>query len=649
MKTILFALCLSFFFHVVNGQNFPFGQISYKDLEMTSYEKDTSASAVVLNEFGRTFFNADWKMVFEYHSRVKVLTTEGLDEGNIEILLRNYYGDEDIISSRASVFYSDGGAMREYKFELKNILTEKVNKDYTVKKMVLPNIKVGCIIEVEYAIATPAKYAWNFRGWKFQNHLPKIRSEYWARVPGNFQYHITIKGNVPLKINEAAIVKGCFGETECVEYKLMMMDIPAFKEEQYITTKDNFLAAVNFELSQYTDDTGKTTKYTKEWKDVEKDLRDNNQFGSQIKKAKNVLRNKVDSLLVNETDGLAKAQKIYNYVKNGYSWNENLGKYTESGVSKAFENRKGNVADINLSLIGALTYAQLNVEPLILSTRDNGFPQELHPVTSDFNYVIAKLNIGEKVYLLDATDKLMPFNALPFRCLNGKGRVLGENESYWYEIKPFAKRKEIFALDLKLESNGVLKGKLSGSYIGYKAIEHRKEIKSFSSEKEYVADLDNKWTKLNILSHELGNVDAIDLPLTEKHEVEMDGFADVKQSTFYLNPFMIEKWQKNPFTSVNRQYPVDFGIPIEEIMVLNMELPDGIEVVDLPERVSLLLPNGGGKLIFDAVLNGNKLTINYALTIAKPVFNSAEYVLLKELFSRLIQVQNVDLVFKKKG
>jgi hypothetical protein len=106
--------------------------------------------------------------------------------------------------------------------------------------------------------------------------------------------------------------------------------------------------------------------------------------------------------------------------------------YSESGIKKAFDNKTGNVGDINLSLIAALKYANLDVEPMMLSTRDNGLVTEIYPVITEFDYVVAKLNIGDKVYLLDATDQYYPFGLVPVRCLNGKGRVMGNKESYWY-------------------------------------------------------------------------------------------------------------------------------------------------------------------------------------------------------------------------
>lgn len=45
---------------------------------------------------------------------------------------------------------------------------------------------------------------------------------------------------------------------------------------------------------------------------------------------------------------------------------------------------------------------------------------------------------------------------------------------------------------------------------------------------------------------------------------------------------------------------------------------------------------------------GNKFSLNHTLSIRKTVFSSTEYHYLKELFSRILQVQNSELIFKRK-
>ena len=61
------------------------GDIPRADLEMKSFPKDTNASAVVLCDYGESYFNDDLNIVFNRHVRIKILTTKGYEWGTASI------------------------------------------------------------------------------------------------------------------------------------------------------------------------------------------------------------------------------------------------------------------------------------------------------------------------------------------------------------------------------------------------------------------------------------------------------------------------------------------------------------------------------------------------------------------------------------
>jgi hypothetical protein len=126
----------------------------------------------------------------------------------------------------------------------------------------------------------------------------------------------------------------------------------------------------------------------------------------------------------------------------------------------------------------------------------------------------------------------------------------------------------------------------------------------------------------------------------------MDRGTDLGGS-FLLNPFFLERHDANPFRTSKRLYPVDFGAPLEEVLIVNLDLPEGLEIEQLPQKLGLSLPDAGGRYIFDVKKNDNKLVVNSSLLIGKSVFTSDEYHYLKELFDRVIQVQNTDILIRR--
>jgi hypothetical protein len=540
--------------------------------------------------------------------------------------------------------------MKETKLDPKKVYTQNVGKYRDVTKFAVPNVKVGSVIEVFYKLESPFFY--NFYPWEFQADIPKVKSEYWCIIPANYNYTVSLRGNLKLSKDESSLIKDCFtpggGVADCSRMKFAMTNIPAFIEEDFMTAKSNFLSAIRFELMEINRFDGRKDKISKEWKDVDEAMREDSKFGVQLKRGKDIVDGKVEQLIVGETDPLAKAQKIYDFIKGWYRWNGTYGMHSELGIKKAFDSKTGNVGDINLSLIAALKYADLNVEPMMLSTRENGLVTEIYPVLTEFNYVVAKLNIADKVYLLDATDEFYPFGLVPVRCLNGKGRVLGNKESYWYTIKPPNREKTVSIYNLVLHSDGIIRGSIQYSYLGYDAVYQRKKISKLGNEQAYVNDVTNKFSGLTIKKYQLNSSEDLKKPVVLNLDIEIEPNNTFDNHNFLFNPFINPFWESNPFKSVERLYPVDFGVPLEEITILNLEYPADYEVEGIPGKVGLALPQSGGQLIFEIKNGSNKLSMNNSLLVSRSIYGSNEYPFLKEFFNSVIAAQQTELVFKKK-
>jgi hypothetical protein len=626
---------------------------TYRDLDTKEYAPDTTAVAVVLNEFGYARFDNgnDYNLLVDYHVKIKILKKEGLRYGDFEIpLFKRGLSVEFARDIKATSYRYVNGSMVASELDQKTIITENTNKHVNVKKVAIPNVTVGSVIEYSYTIETP--FIFNFRTWEFQSDIPKIYSEYWADIPVNYVYNISLRGFLKLDKNESKAIRECFGpgganQSDCSRLMWGMKNIPAFVEEEYMTASKNYISAIRFELSEFHSFSGVRDNITKDWKDVAEELKQNESFGGQLRKAKGVIDTHIEQLTTGETDPLAKAKKIYGFVRDWYQWNGELTKYSDEGIKKAFEMRKGNSGDINLTLIAALKYAGLTVDPVILSTRNNGTVTSLHPVLADFNYVVARLVVGEKVYLLDATDPFAPFGLLPERCLNGQGRVLAEKETFWHDLKATDKEKRVVVANLAVTDDGRLKGSVEISHFGYSAVGERKTISDAGDEKEYIKDLADAWNfqswNFEVTAHEILNVRDIARPLVVKLQVEAPTFD------LLFNPIVAEKWSKNPFKSTERLYPVDFGAPLDETFILNLQHPPTYSLSEIVGKVGVALPNNGGRFIYEVnQIQENKITVTSTLQVSKAVFSPEEYHYLREIFNRVVSAHQNILVFTKK-
>jgi transglutaminase-like putative cysteine protease len=627
---------------------FAFGQVKLSELDMTSYPKDTSAAAVVLQEFGEAYLNQDnMRLEYVYHVKLKILRQPGLKYGNVEVYLHRQSSNEEAITTfKASSFNYENNRIVETKMEGGSRFRQELGEYTVVQNYAIPNVKVGSVIEYTYTKVSP--WLQNFHPWEFQDDIPKVLSEYWALIPAYYQYSITLIGYLKLASNEAITEKECFnmgrGPVDCSRMKYMMKDIPAFVSEKYMSARSNHISRLNFELQTVYHPDGRVDNVTKEWKDAAEELKREARFGGQIRKGTNFLGDEIAPVVGNATDPLEKARKVYDFIKGHFKWNGVNGKYSANGVKKAFDAGEGNVGDINLALIAAMRAADLPADPVILSTRANGFPAQLHPVLTDFNYVIARLDIGGKVYLLDATDDFIPFGLLPEHCLNGSGRWLRDTDSDWVPLDAPVSKRSVTMIAMKVLPDGKLTGSLSTTYMGYAAVEERRKLLSAANETEYINDMTRKYNMLAISNAVQENAQDVNKPLVVKYQFELDVFDPATSSQWLFNPFFASSWKENPLKSEQRFYPVEFGVPLDERMIITIDLPEGHVVQSMPENAAIALPNGGGKYLFQTKVDGTRVSMNSNFSVSRDRYAADEYLLLKEFFARMIQTQAADMV-----
>lgn len=212
------------------------GRITLRELRETVYPDDTAAHAVILQETGEAYFDNQrgLRLVFSYYGKIKIQDAEGLSAANISIpVYRGEQGDEEVIGIKAFSYNLEGSRIVKTELSHKAVFEEDVAGNVTLKKFTFPNARSGSVLEYTYELYSP--YLFTYRDWVFQHSIPTIRSEYWARIPGNFIYNIRLVGPFELSLNESAVSKDCLrvagGVADCALFKWAMDSIPAFVRE----------------------------------------------------------------------------------------------------------------------------------------------------------------------------------------------------------------------------------------------------------------------------------------------------------------------------------------------------------------------------------------------------------------------------------
>lgn len=651
MKKLYLLLIFIAFVQAASAQlkDFSLGKVSKKDLLQEYYEADSSAHAFYIKESGEAYIDNEDKLLlhFFYHARVKVLDDRGTDAANIVIpVYQGKQGKEEVLGIEAVTYNLENGEIVRTELSRKNVYREDISPNVTLFKFTFPNVRPGSVLEYKYQLKSP--YLFNYKSWEFQDKYPKQRSEYWARIPGNFIYNMRINGYLKLDEQDSKIMKDCFrggrgGVAECVLYKFGMDTVPAFIEEKYMTAPRNFLSAIHFELSEIRYFDGRTDKITKTWEDVDEETRQKKNFGLAVKRGRKHFQGLVPD---GAKDDLEKAKAIYYHLQDHFSWNKKDRAFCENDLDKAWQQRTGSSADINLTLVAALQEAGLDAHPALLSTRDKGYPVEIHPVISDFNYVVAYVKTKEKAWLLDATEKFLPFGMLPHKCLNVKVRVMDFDKSFWMDIPGEGKFREMTRLELDFQDSDRITGTYTCYKYGYDALRARNRIRS-SGEDAYLQAFEKNAEGILVNEFEYNNLEDPEKPFVESYEIEFTDNPGASER-IYWPAFPFDKMDENPFKLPERHYPVDFGAGWEIHNQVNITLPEGFEASSLPEDVAIALPASGGSFMMESTQYGRNINLGSKIVLSKPRYSPQEYPYLKEFFQQIVQAQAATIILEKK-
>lgn len=668
--TFLFLTLIIFIGNTrAESKKIKFGKISKEELEMKVYEQDSSASAVILYDSGRSYFiyestkpNSGFKLIYERHVRIKVLKPEGLNYANFEIPLYNKSLSEEKVTMLKARSYNLEGKINVSKMEKNSVFHEKTSKNWITTKFAIPNVKVGSVIECKYSIKS--SYFRNLRSWQFQYPIPVASSNYTVRIPEYFTYQQTLKGYSPIKtikdggkresfdVKQNRLTNTGLGWEE-VEFTLDPTtytftykgnSIPAFKQEHNMLSSENYISEVEFELESYCFPYSKVQNISSSWESVQDILIKDEDFGL-ILKQDNYVDDVFSELSLDTLSKEVKMKTIFQLVKNNIKWNKKERLFCTKNLKKTWNEKIGNSSEINLCLVSMLRKAGIEANPIALSTRDNGIIHPSHASISQLNYVIACATIDNKRYLMDATNPFLPINILPTRCLNGRGRLISENKSEWVNLTPKKGSKINIKANLKINEEGNLTGQIKEIYSDYEALNKRTEIAGNSD--NYSENLNSTFEDWNISDINYTNVNNLNKPLIISYNVDIEDKISIEDKIIYFNPVIKFKRQTNPFKLEKRTYPVDLGYPQYINYFLLVEIPQNYQLKTQVKPSLIKLADNGGSYSCAIKQVNNKLMINNKFNISQTQFSPEEYSTIKEFFNHIISKEKQIIVLEK--
>ncbi|MCT4644541.1 MAG: hypothetical protein N4A74_06095 [Carboxylicivirga sp.] len=593
-----------------------FGKVSDEELAMTTYAPDTSAAAVVLCKYG--YFNAT-EFSFTQIERIKVLKKDGTNYA--EYVLPG--GNDD--SFRGRTYNLVDGDVVVDKLKRESIFKERVTENYYRYRVALPNVKVGSVFEIERTSkGLPAE-------WTFQRTIPVKWCELRLEESQYVNFRKKMVGYEPLAIS--------------AKNRFVAKDVPAFKTEAYMNSRDNYITKFEFDILNVSFP-GYYKSYTTTWEAVNDRLMDHERFGGMLKGGSSYISDLAKEIEAKNLSPVDRAKTAFEAIKS-VKWNNEIWIFTSlTTLGKPYKDKVGNSTDINFMLLHLLKKLDIEAYPVVISTRSNGLLNSFYPSYEKLNYTLVCAMIDGKEYLLDATEQELCFGMLPMRCLNSNGRVVTNSMGKWVDIKPLFKEQENILYELTLDTDLNLEGKINYSRNGYAAYDFRQDYKEYAGEEDYLTSMEEQYSGLTVKDFEIKNIDNLDLPLQDNYTIKLKNKVDQVNDMLLLNPFLLEKITDNPFKLEERKYPVDFAYCRNKYLVSTIKVPEDYVITELPKPIRITLPDKSVSVMVMHQKMHNKITTVYKFNINKTLFLPDEYELLKTVYEQIIKKHAEPIILK---
>lgn len=637
-KRILQLLTLLLVTSTAFSQDYKLGKVTLAELEEKFHPQDSSASAAILFKKGTTKFNMSsdgkWTIYYETVYKIKVYKKDGFNQADQSF---PYYvggsSKENVTISDAATYNLVGGKIEKTKLKSDGEFKEEVNENWKIRKVTFPQVKEGSIIEFKVEKSSP--FVSNLDDFYFQSDIPTNFVEYFIEIPTYFKYRTVLSGYENINVKNT-------GDKFIYNAK----DLAALKSENFVINKDNYTAILKLELASVAYPGEPIKNVALNWDGVVKTIYDNDNFGGELRK-NDYFKTDIDKLLQGTVSSQDKINKIFNFVKEKVKWNERYGIYTNDGVRKAYKQNLGNVAEINLMLIAMLNYAGLEANPVLVSTRSNGIA--IFPNRTAYNYVVASVELQDKLIFLDATNSYNNPGQLPLRALNWIGRLVRKNgNSIEVDLLEVDFSKENLIVMGEIHLDGSFNGKARIQKTNYYAYSYRNNYANVNKD-NIVERLEKNLNEIEITDYKADNIGEISKPVIESFEFQDKNSIDVIGNKMYFSPFFFSKTENNIFKAESRVYPVDFSFPFQDSYNFTIKIPEGYEIEYLPEMLQVQTVNNYASFKFNISSNLNQIQIISSFDINTFMIPSNDYKAMKEFYEMMLKKHAEKIVLRKKA
>jgi len=546
----------------INWQDFSFESLPEQD------EYPDEGAVILLDEGKIEIFNKDGFAfsLLKRHRIVKIFNKRGYSYANVTI---PYSQSTQISNIKARTITPDGKIIplnSDQIFDITLYPSFIFYSDIRAKRFTLPAIEDGCVIEYRWEKQIQNFSYWD--QWTFQHDVPTKISRYKVTAPSEWNINWKTIG-IDLEPQTREVPRG-FKQT----YLWQTRDIPTLRPEFGMPPAKRVAASIIFSPVQMN-----------HWQDIAMWYRD------LIKERvwpNAALEQFTRTLVQNCITEKEKLKRIYDFVRDRIRYvaiSIGIGGYQPHFARDVFHNRYGDCKDKVALIMAMASSVGIDVEPVMISTFQNGKVDTSVASYIHFNHVIAHATVkdSEDVWM-DATDRNCAFSQLPWYDQNRLVFVVdAKGSGYWLRTPTTTDsiNKTERRWRIQITPTDRCSVRFDMKFSGANALIMRRqldrmrkdEIKAF-----FQRDLIQRFPDLNLHTLQINNLTDYESPLMVSGEFECPlPLSNLGSYSVDMKTFSQFDWQKL-FTEDRRKFPIELGYAQKIVDDVQFSFPDSFSI-----------------------------------------------------------------------
>jgi hypothetical protein len=589
----LFALTLLGFGSPASAADVPEWLRNLARQPQKTYADDVNA--VILLEDNVTIVKDNGDLVRRGRRVLRILRPEGRDRAATYWV--EYNADSKVnylrgwsITPKGQEYETKSSDVSEH-----SISSYEVYSDAKIKALHVPGADVGTVVGFEYE---QQEKPYIFQdSWMFQQSEPVEQSHYELRLASGWRFKSDWMNHKEEKPSE---------ENGAIQWNLS--DIPRIEDEPHMPPARGLAGGVVFTFFNEKN----PAKSYRNWSELGAWF---TQLSSSVRDASPGLSQKVQELAPSNLPLMQRIKSLASFAQHDVRYvaiEVGVGGYRPHTAGDVFNHRYGDCKDKATVLSSMLAQIGVKSYYIIVNATRGVVTKDSPPTPGGFNHMILAIALPEASYskplpamyehpklghllIFDPTNDFVPFGQIPPYEQDNYGLLVGEQggELIHMPLSPPESNGINRTAKLKLLPDGTLEGDVEETYVGFNAMLGRMFLQNESEterKKTIERIIGSSLGNFQLDKYELVNASDIDQDLIIRFKFSAAHYAKNAGSMLLVRPRVVGElagpWDSNK----PRHYAYDFRAPFLDRDNIEISLPEGFTVDELPDPAKATFP-----------------------------------------------------------